>query len=121
MRWGATQGDDFPDAMQMAADALGTALAFLISRNEDLPRPSARRGANYHTVSLPPLQSAKIALYLAFRESGLRKTELARRIGIPKTNVDRLFDLRHASRLDQIDAALHALGKRLVVSVQDAA
>jgi antitoxin HicB len=41
-------------------------------------------------------------------------------MGIPKTSIDRLFDLNHASRLDQIDAALRALGKRLVVGVEDA-
>jgi antitoxin HicB len=31
--------------------------------------------------------------------------------------VDRLFDLRHASRLDQIEAAAHVLGRQLEVRV----
>jgi antitoxin HicB len=35
--------------------------------------------------------------------------------------VDRLLDLKHASRLDQLGAAFAALNKRLSVSVQDAA
>lgn len=35
--------------------------------------------------------------------------------------VDRLLDPRQASRLDQIEAALAAVGKRLVVDVEEAA
>jgi antitoxin HicB len=31
--------------------------------------------------------------------------------------VDRLFDLRHASRLDQIEAAARALGRQLEVRI----
>jgi hypothetical protein len=35
--------------------------------------------------------------------------------------VDRLLDLRHRSKIEQIDQALRAVGKILVVSVQDQA
>jgi len=35
--------------------------------------------------------------------------------------VDRLLDLKHASRLDQIETALRALDKRLTIEVKDAA
>jgi hypothetical protein len=35
--------------------------------------------------------------------------------------VDRLFDLRHRSQIEQIDQALRTMGKRLDVSVHDAA
>jgi transcriptional regulator of acetoin/glycerol metabolism len=42
-------------------------------------------------------------------------------LGIPKTNVDRLFDFRNRTPLDQIEQACAALGKRLAVAVKDAA
>ena len=35
--------------------------------------------------------------------------------------VDRLLDLRHASRLDQLEGAFRALGKQLSVQVSEAA
>jgi antitoxin HicB len=60
-------------------------------------------------------------LYREFLASGIRKPELARRLGIPKAHVDRLFDLRHHSRLDQIEAAFKALGKEISIEVRDAA
>ena len=56
-----------------------------------------------------------------FRASGVKKAELARRLGIPKTTVDRLFDLDNHSRLDQIEAAFAARGKRIALQIQDAA
>jgi hypothetical protein len=35
--------------------------------------------------------------------------------------VDRLLDLRHVSKFDQLDTAFRVLGKKLVVEVKDAA
>ena len=70
-------------------------------------------------VILPALEEAKIRLYEAMRQAGVRKAELARRMGLQKSQVDRLLDLRHRSRLDQIEAALAKLHKRLVVHVED--
>ena len=63
----------------------------------------------------------KAGLYVAFRASGLRKSESARRLGIPKTTADRLFDPDNHTRLEQIEAAFAALGKRLLVEVEGAA
>ena len=67
------------------------------------------------------LIAAKTALYLALRASGLPQAELARRMGVRPTTVQRLLDPRHASKPEQFDAAFAALGKRLVVSVETAA
>ena len=92
-----------------------------IREGKPLPAPSRHRGARFRAVPLPALQSAKVDLYTAFLASGLKKAGFARRIGIPKTHIERLFSLRHHSRLDQIEAALRALGKRLHVEVCDAA
>jgi len=47
----------------------------------------------------PRSQAPKSELYMAFWPPGIRKAELARRLGIPKTTVDRLFDLDHHTRL----------------------
>jgi antitoxin HicB len=43
----------------------------------------------------------------------VRPAELARRIGATRQEVNRLTNLRHATKIDGIDAALRALGKRL--------
>jgi antitoxin HicB len=67
------------------------------------------------------LTEAKVALYREARNAGISKAELGRRLGWHAPQIDRLFDLNHHSRIEQIDQALRALGKRSVVSVRDAA
>lgn len=119
--WGVTQGDTEQEAMEMAADALGLMIDHIIKSGEPLPVPGKRRGRQYRTVRLSALHTAKAELYSAFLASGIRKTELARRLGIPKANVARLFDLKHQSRLDQIEAAFHAVGKEVEITVRNAA
>lgn len=119
--WGITQADTEEEAMEMAADALSMVIEDYVLKNLPLPVAGKHRGDKYRTVRLPALQTAKAELYAAFRASGMRKAELARRLGIPRANVDRLFNLRHHSRLDQIEAALKAVGKELDVTVRDAA
>ena len=119
--WGVSQGDTERDANEMAAALLQTIVQEHIRNGEPLPKARKRRGRNFRPVALPALQAAKARLYREFCAAGIRKAELARRLKIPQPNIDRLFDLGHNSRLDLIDSAFRALGKQLVIDVQDAA
>jgi antitoxin HicB len=47
----------------------------------------------------------------------IRKADLARRLGWHVPQVDRMFDLTHASRFDQIEAAARALDLSVEVRV----
>jgi antitoxin HicB len=114
-----TFGEDDADAILRAADAIEEAIAARIARREDIPDASAARGRV--VVHLPSRTAMKIALYNAMREAGVRKADLARKLKVHGPQVDRLLDLRHTSRIDQIEAAFAALDKRLVFDVRDAA
>ncbi len=120
MPYGVTDGDDEDEALLNAVGAIETVIIGLMGDREDIPRASKPKPGQ-KTVTLPAMSAAKVALYRTMREQGVRKAELARRLNLHMTQVDRLLDLRHASRLDQIDTALRALGKTLVVDVRDAA
>jgi antitoxin HicB len=119
--YGVTQGETDEEAMEMARDLLMLTIADFIRESKPLPKPKRHRGWKFRPVELPALQAAKVDLYTAFLESGLKKAEFARRIGIPKTHIERLFSLRHHSRLNQIESAFAALGKRLHVEARNAA
>jgi antitoxin HicB len=119
--WGVSQGENEQDGRDMALDLLRTMLAEHIRRGEEIPRPKSYRGGHFRLISLPALEAAKIELYRVFRASGMRKSDLARALGISKTNVDRLFALSRKSRLEQIEAAFKALGKRVEIEIRDAA
>jgi antitoxin HicB len=120
-QWGATQGDTEAEAIEMAEDALLCIIEESIRLHKDLPGPSKVRGKKYREIALPALADAKIQLYEAMRASRVRKAELARRMGIPRQQIERLLDLQHSSRLEHVEAAFRALHKRLVVSTEDAA
>lgn len=119
--WGVSQGENEEDGRSMALDLLRTVLSEYIRKGEELPHPRVYRGARFRLIALPSLDAAKVELYRAFHKSGMRKVELARALGIPKSNVDRLFSLNRKSRLDQIEAAFAALGKRMDIEVRNAA
>jgi antitoxin HicB len=119
---GHTNGTDEKDALHHAPDPLKAIISMLIEKNLDIPRPgrSARKGVRL--IGLPSvIDDAKVELYMALRKSGIRKAELARRMGIHKQQVERLFDLDPASRIEQLEAAFEALGLKLAVSVAAAA
>lgn len=111
-----TFGADEDEALLHAVDALETALSFYVDARKPLPVASKpKRGQR--TVRPSTLEGAKLGVYQAMTEQGIKKAELARRLGWHMPQVDRLFDLRHASRLDQIEAAARALGRHLEVRV----
>src|ERR1700694_2475023 len=89
--YGVTQGETEEEAMEMARDLLMLTVSDYIREGKPLPVPARRRGAKFRPVPLPALQTAKVDLYTTFLGSGLKKAELARRIGIPKTHIERLF------------------------------
>jgi antitoxin HicB len=111
-----TFGADTDEALMYAVDALESALSFYVDDRKPLPVPSKpKRGQK--TVRPSALECAKLGVYRAMTEQGIKKAELARRLGWHMPQVDRLFDLKHASRLDQIEAAARALGRHVDVSV----
>ena len=59
--------------------------------------------------------------FIAKREARIKNTELARRLGCDEKEVRRMLDPRHPTKLPRIQAALEALGKRLVVSMEEEA
>jgi antitoxin HicB len=115
----STDGVDETEAIANASDCLVAALIGYITSREPIPRPSPARGRP--TVTLPPLVAAKLALYSAMLEQHVTNPELATRMAKPEAEVRRLLDLDYRSDIGQIEEALAALGKRLEITVRDAA
>jgi antitoxin HicB len=110
-----TFGRDREEALTRAPDALATIIDAYIRDRQLLPAPSA---IVRHAAALPALLGAKAELYNAMQHAGVTKSELARRLNWHLPQVDRLLDLRHASRLDQLEAAARALGGHLELQVR---
>ncbi|WP_315710944.1 type II toxin-antitoxin system HicB family antitoxin [Brenneria uluponensis] len=105
-----TQGESQEEALQMALDALVTSFEFYFEDSEKVPAPSA---ITDDYVDVPASIAGKVIMLNAFIDSGLTQVELASRMGIKKQEVTRLFDLHHSTKIDTIQKAISALGKRL--------
>lgn len=110
-----TFGDDRQEALARSVSALEEAVAARMHGNEDVPVPSAGDVC----VALPTLTAVKVILYQGMREQKVGKAELARRLGWHLPQVDRALEVEHHSRLDRMDRALGAIGKRLIVQAQE--
>ena len=111
-----TYGESEADAAEAAALAIEEALAARISMGVDIPPPSGFVTLGKPFVPLTAQTTFKISLYRTLGQTGVTRAELARRLGWHREQVDRLFRLDHASRLDQLEAAFNALGFRIDLS-----
>ena len=109
-------GDDVDEALLNAVDALETAIAGLMERRQAVPVPSPAK-RRQKSVALPALIVAKVALWNEMINGGLRKVDLARELDWHMPQVDRLFNLRHATKLDALERAATAMGKTLSINV----
>ena len=74
---------------------------------------------------VPPVQTAlKAALYDAWRHAGISRRQFARGLDVAESEVRRMLtplNPDHATKAATIDRALRRLGKRLTVTVSEAA
>ena len=103
-------------ALDMAADALTTAMDFYFEDRRQVPAPSARKRGQV-MIDLPPSIGAKVLLLNEMILQGTRPADLARRMNVRPQEVNRLTDLRHPTKIDTVAQALKVLGKRLELSV----
>lgn len=111
-----TQGDTEAEALAMAADALLTSMDFYFEDRRAVPAPSPAQPGE-RLISLPASASAKVLLLNEVVASGIRPSDLARRMGTTPQEVNRVLNLHHTTKIDTLAAALAALGKRLELRV----
>ena len=115
-----TWGHDTDDALYQAADCIDEAIAGRLRRGGSIPRPSKSRAGEI-LVDVPARTAAKAALYLAMKDAGVRPIQLARKLSCNEKDIQRLLDPRQAVAFTKLERALNALGKRLILAVDEAA
>ena len=111
-----TQGDFRDDVIEMAEDALLTAIDFYFEDNRTVPMPSEIQDGEV-LVGLPLSVTAKVLLLNTLLEQRVSQTELAKRMGIRPQQVTRIVNLEHTTKIDTIEQAFKALGKELNIVV----
>jgi antitoxin HicB len=109
-----TQGETEVEALSAAADCIEEAIAARIDDGLEIPEPSEILGP---TVPLPLEMALKASLFLAVREAGVSKSDLARRLDVNEKEARRMLDPHHHTRLVALERALRAFGKVVELSV----
>ena len=118
--WGATDGATRDEALAEAKDLLRELIATTMREGGDLPEPS--RAGRGRPLVVPPVQIAlKAALYEAWRQAGISQRRLARDLDVAESEVRRMLNPEHSTKAATIDRALRRLGKRVTVTVGEAA
>lgn len=94
----------------MAQDALVTAFDFYFDDRREIPLPSSE-GEDF--VEVPASVAAKVLLLNEIIRTGISNADLARLIGTRPQEVQRIVSLHHSTKIDTIQAAMKAIGKRL--------
>lgn len=108
------------DALHEMGEAIAAAVRGRIKDGMDLEPATIALQVECHPVALPARLAAKAAVYAAWKRSGLTKAALAERIGRGETEVRRILDPDHGTKLDQLEEAAAALGGRLLVNFEAA-
>jgi antitoxin HicB len=112
-------GDDREHAISEAVDAIETTLSIFVDQRLAIPVASPPQ-AGEEAIHLPAVTVAKIILWNEMMARDMRKVDLCRLLGLVQTQGDRLVDFLHTSKMEAIEKALIALGKRIRVSIESA-
>ena len=117
--WGGTDGETIAEALSEAVDCLDELISTTMANNELLPVPGDMLAVNTYPVAPTALIAAKAAIYSEQRRKYHKKKDLAALIGKDEKFIRTLLDPHSGSRIQSIEALLNALGKRLVISIED--
>ena len=106
-----TQGDTWAQAIAEAEGALQAAIEMRIQDGLPIP-PASSPQAGEAWAAVPIATAMKAALYLAMREQGLGRTDLARCLGVDDDEAQRILSAIDQGQIPALETALHCLGKR---------
>jgi len=112
----ASVGDTLDECLIESVDGLTAAISLEIEQRRIVPVTSQSQEGD-HLVCVPVLVALKAALHNAMIESGVRKAELARRLGQKPPQIDRLLNVGHSSKVETLELALAHLGKHVELRI----
>lgn len=111
-----TSGATKKEAIEMAGDALATAMEFYFEDRRQVPMPSKERKGE-EMVDLPASVAVKILLLNEMLKENMTPSKLAKKLDTSPQTVTRIVDLHHATKIDTLAEAFKAMGKTLTFSV----
>lgn len=111
-----TSGSTKMEAIEMAGDALATAMEFYFEDRRLVPMPTkVRKGEEL--IDLPASVAVKVLLLNEMLKENVTPSKLAKKLDTSPQTVTRIVDLHHATKIDTLAEAFKAIGKTLTFSV----
>ena len=114
-----TEGRTRAEALAEATDCLDSALLFRVKEKAAVPSPSRLRSGEV-PVPASPSVAAKVAFIRAFAASGVTRVGLATRMRLGETEIRRMLDPDHGTKLERLNQGMLVLGRRLIVADEPA-
>lgn len=111
-----SEADSFEEALSEGLDALETCFMMYMDCRRPIPAPTPAQDGE-EVIFVPTKVATKVALYNEMLAQGVTKAEMARRLDGFQASIDRILSLRHSTKLETLEAAFAALGKRLELHV----
>jgi antitoxin HicB len=105
-------GNDVENAKASALDALETAFSMYVDQSKAIPLPSVAT-TNQIELAIPSLTTARVLLWNRVVADNTGVAELARRLTLPLSDIQELFDFTRAAPPDLVERAAAALGIRV--------
>lgn len=99
-----------------ASDILHVGLEEFIASKLPIPAPSEAQTGDF-IVYLPLISCLKIALHNAMLETKTKKSDLARKMNLTSSQIERLLEINQTSKVDSLEQALYLLGYSISISV----
>jgi antitoxin HicB len=103
-------------ALDKASEILFRSIDACFDQRRTIPLPSkAQRGE--HLIAVPASLASKVLLLNEMLAQKVIPSELARRLCTTRQEIHRLVDPNHTTKIDRVEEALAALGKKLKLSL----
>jgi antitoxin HicB len=114
-----TFGETREEAYELAQDALAIMLESAV-RDGRIPPPASEAVPGQVIVEVTALDASKLSLGIEMNRVRITKTELAARLGVDEKEARRILAVGHNTKLDTLEAAFKAIGRKLSIQVEAA-
>lgn len=92
-------------------------VADYVSEGKIFPTTVKRHKKNEVSVELTASETVKVLFLNSMIETRTKPIQIARRLGVAKQEVTRILNPRQKTKIDTLERALEATGKKLIYSV----
>lgn len=110
-------GDTLEDAVKDMHSLLLDCVSDYIDAGEVFPTATKKATRNEVSVELSPSETVKILFLNSMVETKTKPIQIAQRLGIARQEVTRILNPRQKTKIDTLEKAIEATGKKLIYSI----